>query len=65
MITLQKFHTLCVDKFMLNQLEKKVLEKHLLKTDRIKHSKATISFDNGSYHKEYKVIRFINLDKVR
>jgi hypothetical protein len=64
-ITHQKFHELCVDKFGLNQLEKKILEKHLFKTDRIKYSKATISFDKGSYEKEYKVIRFINLNKLK
>lgn len=64
-VTLQKFHTLCVEKFELNQLEKKLLERHLLKTDWIKHSKATITFDKGAYYKEYKVIRFINLDKVK
>jgi len=49
----------------LNQLEKKVLEKHLLKTDKIKHSKATISFNKGKYHKEYNIIRFINLHLLR
>jgi hypothetical protein len=41
-----------------------VLERHL-KNEWIKYSKATISFDKGAYYKEYKVIRFINLDKLR
>ena len=54
-----------MNKFCLNASEKKLIEKHLFKTGKIKYSKATISFSYDTYQKEYKVIRFLDIDKLQ